>query len=1330
MPTQPDRNRLTAPVEPEIAPGGEDALPTRGMKWQDFEDFTERVLSAHRFCVDEVKHVTRIQRWGRPGDKQDGIDFEGTWSDGTSVAWQCKRQKSLTVTNVDEIVDACTFEADSYYLTFSDAASADVKKHIKKYPKWAILDRDGLRTLLDDLPLHRQRQVLDATWGIAYRKRLLRSPGEDAFLLPSAAADLRNARDLLNDAGPLAGRKDEIERIVNFVDDPKVRVVVVNGPGGRGKSRVLIESLIRLQQEHLSRPVLVLSQGRGIDRTALEELPYTPAVIAVDDAHLSLSTQALLHTYAQATLGTKLIFTTRPSYIRDLRSGLAASGFDQVEEVVLEPLERKQAVELVHSLSTDLDLTYAFESHLAQQAAHSPHVAVLALNLIRTNELTAFHLLRSDDLRQAVMNRYRDIETESIGDCSSAIVRKALATYAAVGPLSVRENKELLQSIADYCGLTKLELLTLLEKLAERGVLLHGDSTIQVIPEVLSDEIIGQQAVVAGYDTGFVTEIWSSFGSRNTKRILNKFAELDARITTESGHTVLEACWSNIVEDVLGSDRDGMAHALSQLDVFARLQPVRTNQLLVAIHGRVEAGTLTDVEPPSRGALTHDALGQVARRHFNISTPTDVDIEDRLSHLYGQCARADTRLLEATLNGLWKICVNRNKESAIPKSVTSAVDEFANLRRVADATVPIRIADWVNRCIAQTEVGADPTFAVGPLLAKEGGDVVQTAALEVSLRPYQISPQTTRDLRDHLRNVLLTLGRSGDPRLVGISLGHLEHALRRPHGQFGSKVPDSVVLGWQDDDLATLTVLSMIACGTPNAAARRQTRHIIAWHAEHAKSVQLRYAALELATELDQIVTDDLTELILNEYRLSMQSQRGSTVPDFETYQRKLSEQHPEGGLTAGNAESLFDVKEDRKQQFLEHTVGKIYEEGGASGLLDSITSATEDIVRLLPRHHPNLWRICRYIADTIPDAASVLVTSIGEQSPSVMDTHIGPLLETWSHVNESELLAWLQSDEPRTDAIRLQVARAFDSYDWVTRGQPFLELHRNGLHDSETEIRDTYLVACHPLIRLTPCTAVKQFIGPDVLAEQVQHILDRVAGTDGAPWGESLKLDDATAIIHLCLRTTLKEWTVEQLLSGIARTHPKQVLLELAQTLTQNPGLMVELPELPTGLADHPDVITELIIEESLGGQRRPTLIAIALGNGLSDEQAQSIGRAILPATVGRLKAVLRALSNLATWPLQQPLLAEQMLQLADAISPVVANSVLSSITEATHVSHFGWTNGTSEELDRAATLASKALDYNVTDARLRLVLSNFVAWCAQESAQIAKRFDDEFDA
>jgi len=115
--------------------------PTPNLSEYEFEDFTERLLSANRFSPGPARRVIRVERWGRRGDAQDGIDFEGEYSDGKTAAWQCKRYDKLTPADVREIVRVCTFSADVYYLVFSGEASRDVRNEIKKHSKWQLLDQ-------------------------------------------------------------------------------------------------------------------------------------------------------------------------------------------------------------------------------------------------------------------------------------------------------------------------------------------------------------------------------------------------------------------------------------------------------------------------------------------------------------------------------------------------------------------------------------------------------------------------------------------------------------------------------------------------------------------------------------------------------------------------------------------------------------------------------------------------------------------------------------------------------------------------------------------------------------------------------------------------------------------------------------------------------------------------------------------------------------------------------------------------------------------------------------------------------------------------------------
>lgn len=251
-------------------------LPTPSLDPGPFEDFTDRVLSAHRFCVGPVRKVIEVERWGRRGDGQQGVDLVGRFCDGATAAWQCKRYAKLTPADVREFVSDCSYLADEYYLVYSGEASASVRAEIAKYPHWALVDRRGLGRLLDELPLHKRRDVLDQTWGRGERKRLLEVPGQDAFLSLAAFTALRGKPDRVpNDCGPRVGRQSELSDLgeVVGVDESQPAVVLVTGPGGRGKTRLLAEALTAFEAAHPEVPVLFASAGTRFESAALAELP-------------------------------------------------------------------------------------------------------------------------------------------------------------------------------------------------------------------------------------------------------------------------------------------------------------------------------------------------------------------------------------------------------------------------------------------------------------------------------------------------------------------------------------------------------------------------------------------------------------------------------------------------------------------------------------------------------------------------------------------------------------------------------------------------------------------------------------------------------------------------------------------------------------------------------------------------------------------------------------------------------------------------------------------------------------------------------------------------
>lgn len=1275
-------------------------VPTPELTWQQFEDFTERLLAAHRFCSDNVVHVTRVERWGRPGDKQHGIDFEGSFSDGSSAAWQCKQQKKLTPAQVDSVVSKCTFQADRYFLTFSGQASPAARTRINKYDNWELLDQRGLQRLLEDLPLPQRRHVLDETWGSAVRKRLLHSPGEDAFLRPvDAAAARSNPARILSDCGPLIGRESELQELVNGIRQASPDVVILSGPGGRGKSRLLLEALTTVQESRPEVPVLYLSPGRRLDPDALHELPHAPAVIAVDDAHHTLTSIPLILTYMQQVAGTQLIFAIRDTHSDGLRSALAAAGFKKPRTTALGPMTRVNAYKLVNSLAAGLELNFPLTSHLVEQATHSPHIAVLALNLARSGQL-AGPLPLSENLRQEVLSRYQEVQTEAIGHFSTALIHRTLATYTALGPFDADTHTAATEELASFCGQTTIEHLRLLEQLEIRGVLLRNSSGVRVVPDVLADQILEHEAIVAGYDTSFVAELWNRFNTEAFPRLLNTLAELDWRLRHQGLPTVLDPIWSELCVEVLQTDLDGTSNALDKLQSLARNQPRRVVELLDSVRGRLEKNSIAIDSVAGPRHLTSGRLDRQTRERFGLEPITNQEIEDLLAKLYGLCAHADSAYLEAALDGLWAIRCRRGPRDRASSEITTAATAIANLGTITDSSIAPRIVERVRTWSLESAAPdyADPTFPLKPLLVKEGTRSVQTKSNELSLSSYQLPAEALRPIRDSAREVLRQVAEHPSLLRVGPALELLEAALRQPSGFFGQIVPREAVLAWENDDLATIEILGEIADVTPSPVVRRKVREIVSWSAERATSVGVRYAALSLVTRLDQAPGDDLAELLLNEYRFRIPSQRGHTLPTFQDFAQTAAQPNrcPGGDKDETDSKASdrsFDDRQHATSVLLTRTVRTLLAKDNEAHLLDQITNVAEQITQLRSTT-PNLWALYRHIGTSYPHQLTEILAALGSRPPSVLDLQLDVLLNAWSQHDEPALLEWLTEASTQRPALRLAIARAFDHHGWADRSGDYLAIYRSGWTDSDVDVRRVFLESSHVLVRSTPAREVPLLLAADISPNSATHVLEYASRTDGILWGATLDEPDATAIMMLGRRSGLESWAEQQLVQGIASSQPRLVLDQLDDEASHGERLPHELPGLAEAISDHPDKLAAWMLDRTSNPDvpRGQAVVALALASGISENQARSIASLLTPADTPTLTALLELLSSTETWPLRQPSLARSFLHRADQLGVVVSQHVLEAIESATQLGSIFWSNGVSDDVNNALTLATKA--------------------------------------
>lgn len=1062
-------------------PTGESLLPpTETLSAEEFEDFTERLLSAQKFATHDWPRCVEVARWGRRGDKQDGIDFAGRLSDEHRAAWQCKRYEKFTPADVRDVVRTATYQADVHHLVLSCEASSGVRDAMELHLSWVLLDKRGLGQLLEDLPVHKRREVLDETWGQATRKKLMRTPGEDRFVTLSAlAASRRDAATVFNDLGPLVGRGREIEALQAATDRAGAwpQVVIITGPGGRGKTRLLVEALATFETRHPQIPLLVMPDGMFDGPGIVGELPLQPATLVVDDAHRDPAALHKLAAYARDVAGTQLIIASRPSVLPSVRAGVTKDfAPDQVLTIDVGELTLNDARRLVANVSDGTFLPFMLRDHLARQAVHSPHVAVIAVNLIKRRQLSGA-LATNAALREHVLNRYRDVIAGSVEGFGSDVVNRVLAVHAALGGVNDTDIG-LRQRMIEVIGVTQREFLTVRAALLDGGVLVHRAGTTQVVPEILADTALEREAVAGDLDTGFAGQVWAAFGASHRHRLMLALAELDWRLVQQDHPSVIETVWDDFSRQLLVADLDELYTLTGTLERLATTIPDRFFSLLEALRQRLrreldqtsdEAGRESDGR---RGAATGAGLRgpgtagvREARNRYGLDPVGPEDVLRRLAPPYAGCAIAEPSLLEGALNALWDLRRSDRQTRGLSGTnpIQDAAERLADLRRVQDGSVPGRIVDRVTVWLEEPPLAEDvvtPLFALRNLTSKSGVDTEQTDHRMLQLSPYRFSPERVRPLRDQLRAVLKEQAGGQDVRRAADAVDLLGRMVRQPDAPPEASLTTADILAWEEDDLATLAALDVASRATPSSVVRRGISRLVAWHAEHARSIPVRHAAVVLQTDLDGR-DDELADVLLPGLRTGGPARRSGTVRGLDGFRTEVEAEQTRRAALSEVARSAEDRA--RNTASVERRMEWHTGEGTCRSLAIRLLAATDpgpmvsvldgvarEVADFRWDERPRLWGLYRAFSAAAPKSVVALVQAVAETAPGPLDGDLHVLLGAWGRHDKSQMLDWLGDLQQHRPAVRIAVAGAFDTHGWHRAGQAFMSLFEQGVSLSQ----------------------------------------------------------------------------------------------------------------------------------------------------------------------------------------------------------------------------------------------------------------------------------------
>ncbi len=424
---------------------------------------------------------------------------------------------------------------------------------------------------VDDLAARVSTAIANGRNEIAPRLRALVSA--ESYFEP-----LLDPASWFNHSWQLVGRDAVLQQLVQFTTNEDKQICVVFGPGGTGKSRLVLELARRLTD-------------RGTFTLFLRDMvPFSPdllsglreAVVVLEDAHQYGDVEKLLACCSTTELRgrVKLICTARPSGKRFLES-LVFRFFDETRVAVpqsLGPLEQAQVEELAKQALANPDSPYV--RRLVEASADCPLVTVVGGRLVAAGLIAPELLERNESFRRVVLSRFTEEMTRRLPDPRERWIR-LLPLLAALAPFRLTDQR-LLAAAAPFVRMEPYEILGGLQILIGNGLLSRRGDLVRIVPDVLADNILYNECVTDGnIASGYADAIFSTLGGVVARDLLRNLAEMQWRIDqTDRVPMIMDGVWRSIEDQFEASDAARKAYLLGIVRDAAAYQPAPALRLV------------------------------------------------------------------------------------------------------------------------------------------------------------------------------------------------------------------------------------------------------------------------------------------------------------------------------------------------------------------------------------------------------------------------------------------------------------------------------------------------------------------------------------------------------------------------------------------------------------------------------------------------------------------------------------------------------------------------------------------------------------------------------
>ena len=810
-------------------------LPLNNLSAENFELFS-------RDLVQALNPSAKVHRYGTQGDYQEGIDLYADRPDKFVYDYQCKRHKQFGPKDIDDAVKITTLKANGHHILLTRRATVETRKEIRKHKDWDLWDIEDVSAKVRGLPQDKALLIVD-TYFPGWRKRFLGIDEPSPWLTPKQFfLPLENKLKLFTHGWGFVGRKTELEKLKEFEAQSDFQAIILSGRGGIGKSRLLKSWADGLTT---SAGIRFLSSSPSIEMKDIELLPNGPSYLVIDDAHECGDLEVILNGVARVKPELKVILSSRPYGTTKLQDELNRSGmsYDSDKIITLTDLEVDNAEALSKEILSDPSVSgdVQLARKIAEITKDCPLATVVGSRLVGQGIIKPELLNNEKKFRDTLLSSFRDVITGELGGKDPEKIRQLLEFLATIQPFNPLDPK--FQSSAEAVLTTHFDVtIRNIGVLEDAGVLLRRGNHLRVVPDLLADYIRFETAYDEknGRPTGYVDRVFKHLQDDLAINLLVNISQLDWRLSANNAQSaLLDTIWKQILSELEAANHSDRTFIIKKLKDAAYYQPQRFLNLVEYLKDN-PSKTSEDLRLAGLYKYTHQdvlkELPEILRRLCY-----HLDYLPRCVDLMWEIARGDLRQTNPhpehgirILQDLaqYDIYELTGKGVQINELMLEAVKRW-----LSDSHLP----DYVH----------SPFDVLDKLLDKSASTDTYERG-KITFHSFGVHYENTKHIRDEALQLVVEAAKSANLNVSLRAIKSLSHALSQPQSLFGRQVTDEELAKWQVFQNQVLDGIESIVKVQKHPLVYVELKDILAWHAQHGHSEEIKKRARALFDSLSE----------------------------------------------------------------------------------------------------------------------------------------------------------------------------------------------------------------------------------------------------------------------------------------------------------------------------------------------------------------------------------------------------------------------------------------------------------------------------------------------